>query len=218
LRLRLEIMGECERSSASVVYTARLLWRTVSSTRILVSVLNVERKNVSVSTTRHPEIKNQQRCQQNRDEKSWGSLGVPNVVKVRRKEVKTKRKRKERRSKLKCHLCKLVIFHLFHLPFPLFILTTKAQITNNPTPDSQTSHPPHTPPPPRPHQHITSPPHQNTNTPTHHPPTPSPYPTSQSPNPSPLTHHSAPLLYHTSNNSVGVKYILSQVLKRRWLR
>ena len=108
LNLRLEIMGECERSSASVVYSARLLRRTVSSTRVLVSVLNIERRNVSASITRHPEIENQQRYQQNRDEKSWGSFGIPNAVKVRRKEIKTKRKKKkkERGSKLKCHLCK----------------------------------------------------------------------------------------------------------------
>jgi hypothetical protein len=161
-------MGECERSnkSVSVVYSARLLWRTVSSTRILVSILNVERRNVSVSTTRHPEIENQQRYQQNRDEKSWGSFGIPNAVKVRRKEIKTKRK-KEKGSKLKCHLCKSV-FSFIPSPSPSFILPTKAQITNSPTLDSQTSRAPHTPP----HQHTPPLPHQNT--PTHHPPTPSP--------------------------------------------
>jgi hypothetical protein len=117
-------MGECERSS--VVYSARLLWRTVSSTRVLVSVLNVERKNVSVSTTRHPGIENQKHYQQNRDEKSWGSFGIPNAVKARRKEIKTKRK-KGRGSKLKCHLCKLVLFGSLLLPFPLLILPTRAQ-------------------------------------------------------------------------------------------
>jgi hypothetical protein len=106
-------MGECERSNKSVgvVYSARLLWRTVSSTRVLVSVLNFEKRNISISTTRHPEIENQQRYQQNRDENSWGSFGTPNAVKVRRKGIKTKRKKKrERGSKLKCHLCQLVLF------------------------------------------------------------------------------------------------------------
>ena len=171
MNLRLEIMGECERSSASVVYSARLLRRTVSSTRVLVSVLNIERRNVSASITRHPEIENQQRYQQNRDEKSWGSFGIPNAVKVRPKEIQTKRKKKESGSKLKCHLCKLVLFSSLLLPFPSFILPTKARITHNPTPDSQPSHPPHTPPPP-PHQPTPSLPHQNT--PTHDPPTPPP--------------------------------------------
>jgi hypothetical protein len=178
-----------------VVYSARLLWRTVSSTRVLVSVLNVERKNVPASTTRHPEIENQHRYQQNRDEKSWGSFGLPNAVKVRRKEMKTKRK--ERGSKLKCHLCKLVLFGSLLLPFPSLILPKKAQITNNPTPDSQTSRPPHTPPPPPHHQHTPPLPPQNTLT--HHPPTPSPWPTSQSPNPSLQTHRSAPPLSLSSS-------------------
>jgi hypothetical protein len=122
-------MGECERSnkSVSVVYSARLLWRTVSSTRVLVSVLNVERRNVSVSTTRHPEIETQQRYQKNRDEKSWGSFGIPNAVKVRRKEIKTKRKKKkkERGSKLKCHLCKLVLFSSTPSLLPFIYLTNK---------------------------------------------------------------------------------------------
>ena len=106
-------MGECERSS--VVYSARLLWRAISSTRVLVSVLNVERKNVSVSTTRHPGIENQHNYEQNRDEKSWGSFVIPNAVKGRRKGIKTKRKKK-RESKIKCHLCKSVNFFSFSFP------------------------------------------------------------------------------------------------------
>jgi hypothetical protein len=86
--------------------------------------LNVERRNVSVSTTRHPEIENQQRYQQNRDEKSWGSFGIPNAVKVRRKEIKTKRK-KERGSKLKCHLCKSVFFSFIPSPLPFIYPTNR---------------------------------------------------------------------------------------------
>jgi hypothetical protein len=126
LKIGIGIMGGCERSnkSVSVVYSARLLWQTVSSTRVLVSVLNVERKDVSVSTTRHPEFENQQRYKQNRDEKSWGSFGIPNAVKVRRKEIKTKRK-KERGPKLKCHLCKLVLFSSIPSLLPFIYLTNK---------------------------------------------------------------------------------------------